>query len=351
MHQFPQDRKLPIEKLAACFNNTSATYKFYWLLSIIDSLEARLESHSTIISKKELFARMISNAWYTVNYFHVSFGKQDKLQSTIELIKNSEGLSIDANKNDIIKKLLNTENTITIRALSQFNNNVPHWFLSPWFQGEDRNSIYKKSKQFLFCCPYSLDNDFIEVDINWADYFLLNAPFIRDFCYWNLALFLQVKNPNIPDIANKLIKPASRNNLIKQRKFWEIVIDELGSVECIYTKRQLEKDDFAVEHFIPYSFVSHDLIWNLIPADKKFNNSKSDKLPSLNKYFDPFFILQLSAMKIVREREPRNKFLEEYLIILNDLDNLDEVEIKNKLRDTIHPLLTIAANNGFEYLK
>ena len=95
MHQFPQDRKLPIEKLAACFNNTSATYKFYWLLSIIDSLEARLESHSTIISKKELFARMISNAWYTVNYFHVSFGKQDKLQSAIELIKNSEGLSID----------------------------------------------------------------------------------------------------------------------------------------------------------------------------------------------------------------------------------------------------------------
>ena len=51
-----------------------------------------------------------------------------------------------------------------------------------------------------------------------------------------------------------------------------------------------------MEHFIPYSFVSHDLIWNLIPADKKFNNSKSDKLPSLNKYFEPFFILQLSRL-------------------------------------------------------
>ncbi|WP_367268579.1 HNH endonuclease domain-containing protein [uncultured Pedobacter sp.] len=36
---------------------------------------------------------------------------------------------------------------------------------------------------------------------------------------------------------------------------------------------------FAVEHFIPYAFVSHDLIWNLIPADPSFNSRKNNKLP------------------------------------------------------------------------
>jgi hypothetical protein len=351
MQQLPNDKNLPIEKLAACFNNTSATYKFYWLLSIIDALEARIKSESTMIPKKELFARMIINAWYTVNYFHVSFGVQDKLQSAIEAIKNLEGLTIDANKKDIIKKLLNTENSTTKQQLVQFNNNVPHWFLSPWFPGEDKASIYKKSNQSPFYCPYALNSGFIDVDILWANYFLLNAAFIRDFCYWNLSLFLQAKNPNVPDIPNKLIKPASRNNLNKQRKFWDIVMDELGSINCIYTQRQLIKGDFAVEHFVPYNFVSHDLIWNLIPADKSFNSSKSDKLPVFNKYFEPFFELQLQGLKIVRDKQPRNKSLEDYLLIHTDIENAEVGVLKEKFKNTIQPLITIAANNGFEYLK
>jgi hypothetical protein len=351
MQQLPNDKNLPTEKLAACFNSKATTYKFYWLLSIVDALEARIKSESTMIPKKELFARMISNSWYTVNYFHVSFGEQDKLQSAIEAIKNLEGLTIDANKNDIIKKLLNTENNSTKRELVQFNNNVPHWFLSPWFPGEDKASIYKKSNQSPFYCPYALHTDFIDVDILWANYFLLNAAFIRDFCYWNLSLFLQAKNPNVPDIANKLIKPASRNNLTKQRKFWDIVIDELGSVNCIYTKRDLTKGDFAMEHFVPYNFVSHDLMWNLIPADKSFNSSKSDKLPVFNKYFEPFFELQLQGLKIVRDKQPRNKSLEDYLLIHTDIENAEVGVLKEKFKNTIQPLITIAANNGFEYLK
>ena len=351
MHHLPNDKNLPIEKLAACFNSTSASYKFYWLLSIVDALEARIETQSTMIVKKELFARMISKAWFTVNYFHVSFGVQDKLQSAIEVIKSSEGLTIDANKNDIIKKLLNTENKISKRELFQFNNNVPHWFLSPWFPGEDKASIYRKSNQSPFYCPYSLHNDLIDVDILWANYFLLNAAFIRDFCYWNLSLFLQAKNPNVPDIANKLIKPAFRNSLTKQRKFWDIVLDEKGSVKCIYTERELTKGDFAVEHFVPYNFVSHDLMWNLIPADKSFNSTKSDKLPCFEKYFERFFELQLQGIKIVTDREPRNKVLEDYHIILTDIENAEVAVIKEKFKNTIQPLITIAANNGFEYLK
>ena len=38
MQLLPENRILPIHKLIACFNNTSATYKFYWLLSIIQQV-------------------------------------------------------------------------------------------------------------------------------------------------------------------------------------------------------------------------------------------------------------------------------------------------------------------------
>jgi len=119
------------------------------------------------------------------------------------------------------------------------------------------------------------------------------------------------------------------------------------------TGKKLTVGNYAVEHFIPYAFVSHDLIWNLIPADKSFNSSKSDKLPLLDKYFDPFFFLQESAIKIVKEKNPKNKLLEDYLTIFSDLEEssgLSEYFTKEKFKDRLQPLITIASNNGFEFM-
>jgi hypothetical protein len=349
MNQLPHSEHLPVNNLAACFNNTSATYKFYWLLSIIQSLE----SGKTIISKRELFAGMVSTAWYTVNYFHISFGKQDKLQRAIENIAVHENLTIDANKASVFERLVNSENIQTIRELSYFNNQVPHWFLSPWFPGENQQGIYRNSQEFHNKCLYAVHDSFIQVNLCWVNYFLENAVLIKDFCHWNLVMYLQGKNPSVPDIPNKIIKPALRSNLIKQRtQFWDIVIKELETVECIYTKNPLTLGNYAVEHYIPYNFVSHNLIWNLIPADTSFNCKKSDKLPPMDKYFTSFFSLQEKAIRIVREKQPRNKFLEEYLTVFSDIDEVDGISnvTLEKFRNRIQPLITIASNNGFEFL-
>ena len=351
MIQLPHKNGLPVNLLAASFNNTSATYKFYWFLSIIQSIE----SGQTRILKRDLFAQMISNAWYTVNYFHVSFGQQDKLQRAIESIRDFESLTIDADRNNIFKTLSSTKNPNTISQLRYFNNQVPHWFLSPWFQGMSKSEIYSASKNIANKSIYALIDDEIEINSEWRNYIYNNSKVLKDFCYWNLAIFLQSKNPNVPDIPNKLIKPAVRGSLTKQRtKFWDIVLTELGSINCIYTDKKLTKGNYAVEHFIPYNFVSHDLIWNLIPADKTFNSSKSDKLPPIDRYFKPFFNLQKTAIEIVREKAPNNQFLEDYLTIFSDLDEVGSLPINftmEKFKERIQPLITIAANNGFEYLK
>lgn len=350
--QLPKSNALPVNLLAACFNDTVATYKFYWLLSILQSVE----QGENKIQKRDLFSRMLSNAWFTVNFFHVSFGKQDQIQKAIQKIKSIEQITIDERQDVIIQKLNATSNKETSRTLWHFDKNVPHWFLSPWFpklQGESdaarEKRIYVQSKSFVEKCLYALHDDFIEVNPEWKNYLTSNARVLKDFCYWNLALYLQAKNPNVPDIPNKLIKPAVRNNLTKQRtQFWDLVVRELGSVKCIYTGEKLTVGNYAVEHFIPYNFVSHDLIWNLIPADKSFNSSKSDKLPSLDKYFNPFFALQKAAVAIVSEKNPSSKLLEDYLTIFPDLE---KSFTREKFRERIQPLITIASNNGFEFLK
>lgn len=341
----PKSKVLPVNLLAACFNKTTATYKFYWLLSILQAAE----KGSLEISKKELFSRMISNSWFTVNYFNVSFGKQDLIQTAIQSINSYESITIDEKRETVFNSLLMSKNRATQDLLWHFNKNVPHRFLSPWFPKKSKNEIYTLSKTFSGKCMYSLTKDSIEINPEWLDYLTSNAKVLKDFCYWNLALFLQAKNPNVPDIPNKLIKPATRNSLNKQRNnFWDIVLDELGSVNCIYTGQKLTKGNYAVEHFIPYSFVSHDLIWNLIPADKSFNSSKGNKLPALDKYFKPFYMLQKSAYDIVKRKTPKNKFLEDYLTVTHVEQSNLRIDM---LKSVIHPLVSIASNNGFEFMK
>ncbi len=349
--KLPESQDLPINLLAACFNKKSATYKYYWLLSIIQASEAK----SSKITKRELFARMISNSWFTVNYFKVSFGKQDLLQDTIRSIRSFESITIDEKRETVFQKLFTTQNTEIEKLLWHFNKNVPHWFLSPWFPKTENETdsirekrIYSESQKFKSKSLYALHQDYIEINPEWINYLISNARILKDFCFWNLALFLQSKNPNVPDIPNKLIRPAKRNGLNKQRtQFWDIVLDELGSVDCIYTGEKLIKGNYAVEHFIPYSFVSHDLIWNLIPADKSFNSSKSNKLPVLDDYFKPFYQLQHQAYEIIKRKYPKNKLLEEYLTVLHhEEDYLNEL----KFKEIIQPLITIASNNGFEFM-
>jgi hypothetical protein len=347
----PQSPSLPIHYLAACFNNTSATYKFYWFLGILDAVE----QGQTTIEKKVLFASMISNAWYTVNYFHLSFGKQDMLQRAIENVKLLEDLEMDEKKSIIHLKLTESDNPVTVKNLRYFDSQVPHWFLSPWFRGQRQvSTIYDGSRTESNKCLYALYDTYIVVNPAWTTYLMENVAVLRSFCYWHLAIYLQSRNPNVPDIPNKLIRPAKRSSLIKQRKeYWDIVIENNPNLKCIYTNMNFVIGDYHVEHFVPFSFVSHDLIWNLIPADKNFNSRKSDKLPPQEVYFDPFYHLQVTGIDIVRRLQPKNRFLQDYLTILPGFSNSTDLwseSFKAKFRDTIGPLISIAANNGFEFM-
>ncbi|MCF2502744.1 hypothetical protein L0663_05100 [Dyadobacter sp. CY107] len=339
----PSQKSLPVHLLAGCLNNTSATYKFYWFLSLI----RQVETNGAHLLKQDLFAEMIAHAWYTVNYFKVSFGKQDKLQSALFNVRNIERLTVDKDQSAIYNVLSGTTNKATVRELNYFNGEVPHRFLSPWFNTNNRAGAYAASQRFENQCLYALYETYIEINPIWIEYLQSHAGILRSFCYWKLALYLQKRNPSVPGIPSKLVKSPVRKSLNEQRKFWNIVIGELGSVDCIYTNKRLKIGDYAVEHFLPYAFVAHDLIWNIIPADHSFNSSKSDKLPPLDIYFESYFSLQRSALEIIKHKAPKNRFLEDYLTIVPDTSSFEQQCVLEQLL----PMITIARNNGFEMLK
>jgi len=85
----------------------------------------------------------------------------------------------------------------------------------------------------------------------------------------------------------------------------------------------------------------------LIPIEKNFNASKSDKLPLFDKYFDKFYKLQKVAFEINKHHNSKSKYMDEYLSIFSNIDSFE----KEKFSKTIEPLIIIASNNGFLYMK
>ena len=56
MVTLPQSNNLPIEHLAACFDDVTNSYKFYWFLAILEHIR---EKQSKIISINDLLIRMV----------------------------------------------------------------------------------------------------------------------------------------------------------------------------------------------------------------------------------------------------------------------------------------------------
>jgi HNH endonuclease len=348
---FPHDKNIQVSKLSIVFRNTTASYKYYWFISLIQLLSQKNNSRILI---KEVLIKMICNAWYPINYFKLNFGYSDKLSQNISQIRKILNIPVEIAPNELFDLLSNSQNREINKLIWHFEQLVPYRFLSPWIKGT-KSRVINLSQSYTNDCLYKIcetDYKYVEINPNWNSYLIYNKKIILDFSYWNLLKYLQLRNPNVPNIAEKLIKPIERGSLTKQRNFWKIIFNNVISVKCIYTGRLLTINSFDIEHFIPWSFVSHNQLWNLIPADSSINSSKGNKLPSLEKYFDGFAEQQYKALNIVYSMQSNNKLLEDFLILDSNIDTLVNRplnEFKKRYYDVIAPLIQIANNSGFEF--
>jgi hypothetical protein len=65
-----------------------------------------------------------------------------------------------------------------------------------------------------------------------------------------------------------------------------------------------------VDHFIPWSFVMNDELWNLMPMDSSLNSSKSNRLPQWDKFFVKFANNQYLMYEQVHEKDGIRKLYE-----------------------------------------
>lgn len=346
----PQNNRLPISCLAGIFSNTTATYKYYWFVAMLDIL---VKERKTRMSFWEIIAGMVSESWYPIHYFKLSFGKSDSLFEKSMEIQNVFQISIESDKEKTKRYLLENLND-TKKYLKVFSLNVPYRFLSPWIKYTNDEDVIGKSQKFESQCLYAICGEEIVINEIWIDYLTENYTILRDFAFWNLTQFIQKRNPNVPDVSSKLIKPIQRDSLTKQHKFWDTYIETVGSMNCIYTGKQIYAKQYDLDHFVPWSFVSHNLLWNLIPADPSINSSKNNNLPILEVYLKPFANIHQNALKTLYKKNPSNLILEDYLMVhdsLSDLVNFSETDFYNVFKKTFSPMVQIAENMGFKIWK
>lgn len=77
MTHIPQSDILSTTNLSRVFNSTTATYKFYWFLSL---LQMHNEEGAYRMRVWDLVIRMVANAWFPIHYFHLSF---DSLRDSV----------------------------------------------------------------------------------------------------------------------------------------------------------------------------------------------------------------------------------------------------------------------------
>jgi hypothetical protein len=115
----------------------------------------------------------------------------------------------------------------------------------------------------------------------------------------------------------------------------------------------MEGDEYSLDHFLPWCFVAHDNLWNIVPTPRRVNSAKGDRVPDFETYFDRFARRQFKAMQVVVSANTHHRLLEDYLFLLSmdsvaGLATLSLERFAHTLHAAIAPQAQIAINLGFE---
>jgi hypothetical protein len=358
----PVSAEVNVAALSRLFADVTASYKFLFLLAILDRLERIDFDIDMPINLQDLALDMLTLAWYPHVYFKLSFGKVDQI---------AQHLDARAPRSSTPSHLLHPWDKNAIRELLASRGGrldlmrwVPYRLIRPFFpetrgiakDGEVNLRIAEMSVEYFVSRkpPYKFDEKRTSICLHpdWCEYFRKNISIVRAWVLWHWLMYMQKCNPNVPAIASKLIAQPERETLKNQTKFWAKVL-ETEPLSCIYTGQILNNKAMSLDHYVPWSFVVHNQLWNLIPTTPSVNSKKSDILPS-SKYFDAFVTMQHRAIvqsrKVFSEKVWRD-YVSCYVSDLSipDYEALaDPTMLARAYRLTISPMLQLAEANGFE---
>ena len=357
----PHSDQLDIATLSRLFRNTTNSYKYIFFFALLNLIKDRHFEIDDGILMRDIEIEMLVTAWYPHVFFKLSFGTQDKIASALGSIPN-----IDDDRNSLsrtspkkLRKRLASCGELLDYQLLRY---VPHRILRPFFSAETRSMpdhrvnrkvfnlatklFYERRPLFRF--GSSGKRIFLHPD--WIAYMNQHQEILKGWALWHWSDYMQRRNPSIPAVTRKLFPPDRRASLKAKRKFWDNAIEKT-SICCIYTEKKLDRG-YELDHFLPWRFVAHDQLWNLVPVDSQANITKSDQIPS-KVYIDSLAETQHTALSIARASSTDKDWKKEVEPYIADLhitpeETLDCKQLKSAYHRTLKPLISIAEQQGFQ---
>ena len=365
---------LDIEGFSQMMKDPSFCYKFYWLEAIVKLIaeNVRETTFDAIIDE------MISNAWYSVREFHVHLsgiqsdgGVRDGLERAIMLLTELSDLPANASKVEI-KNEIKKHNDALKKYKEQLTNMVPYRALAGFFakSGDvvDWGSTVRMTKyikQFSeekILLPYTFGESSklkkqVYFNSEWIDMIQDNAVSILGWIQYEKVKWLQNNNPEVPGLVYKLAPLDEKmRKLGKVRKLWNGVL-ELTEIRDVFKEEPIVFKEYDVDHFVPWSFVMNDELWNLMPMDSSLNSVKSNKLPHWDPFFERFATNQFVMYELISQKPGLHKLFEAcYRDNLHSIwagqelyrPGNSRIQFYNILQKNMRPVYDSARRQGYE---
>lgn len=317
---------LDIESFVHILDDPTECYKFYWM----DSILTLLAQGKTEMDFDEVINGMIADSWYSVSEYHLHLGPKDRTGNTMNSLERAvnklagvSSIKNTATREEIISEIKRYELLLHDEKY-QMAKNVPYRLLSSFLKeigGNDK--IWEQKKRLISYIEYINEKKCIlykvedarglkkKVIINkqWVKMLCDNMTPIRGWIQLKKVKYLQQRNPGVPGIIYKLEPENEKVRKLKNvRVLWNELIERYPVID-IYSEKRLERNCFEVDHFVPWSYIADDEMWNLSPVDNALNSSKSNKLPDWDKYFRKFAQNQyLLYYAVFKYEDTRKKF-------------------------------------------
>ncbi|MGG0717044.1 HNH endonuclease domain-containing protein [Robertmurraya massiliosenegalensis] len=240
----------------------SSTYKYALIKSIIENLYQINDQFE--LNYDQLAYSFTKIYWNLIVHHNLLNQNRGKTAKVVSIIKEEQ------TKNAIPSELIfdKIDDSLQIKLVSKVKSTMKENVYGALY-GDTRGKFYAfEHKQEILRLNPAVHG------------FMLNYQrLIVNLTNYHIAAMIEELNevPSINYLLGKVESIAKRSSL---RPFEKILVTYFNS-ECFYCRKSLTglKRETHVDHFIPWSFVQSDQIWNLVLSCNKCNSLKSDKLP------------------------------------------------------------------------
>ncbi|KIR03966.1 HNH endonuclease [Lachnospiraceae bacterium TWA4] len=244
------------------------TYKFGLIKSICDQIYDVHDSGTILfLSYEKIFSKFAENYWNLVNKYklkQMSYNGKSEY-SKIEVIIKSAVENYEIPENVGFQSLSSSNRNYITKNVTMECKKYVVGALYNDFEGKlyafslKGNGIFLSADSYRFISKYKME--------------------IEKLNYYSWARFLEKVNDD--DALIRLLEKLDMAT--PQRKdlsmYRDILFNEFQESNCFYCGKKLDKT-MHVDHFIPWTFVKNDNLWNFVLACPKCNLKKSGNLVS-----------------------------------------------------------------------